>query len=241
MDAIAPQIISRAEAKALGLKRYFTGNPCPRNHISERTVSNKACCECANLFSAEYKLANLETVRSKAVAYYWKNPEKSRARRRKYGKENRQAEAARSREWFLANPEKVREYQRRDFEKNREKKSAFAKEWRKRNVAKQRFYSNRRRAMEYAAVPVVPPDLEPIMRAEVLAIYAEARTTQELTGIRHDVDHIFPIMKGGVHAPWNLRVILRSENQSKKDKWPSDEPLMVMWHGMLVSRVKEME
>ena len=38
--------INRAEAKALGLKRFFTGKPCPKNHISERYVSANACCEC---------------------------------------------------------------------------------------------------------------------------------------------------------------------------------------------------
>ena len=55
----------------------------------------------------------------------------------------------------------------------------------------------------------------------------------------HDVDHIFPLSKGGVHAPWNLRVLLSSENQSKKDKWPKNEPTHVMWQGELMSRLIE--
>jgi hypothetical protein len=33
-----PEIISRAEAKARGLTRYFTGKPCKYGHIAERYV-----------------------------------------------------------------------------------------------------------------------------------------------------------------------------------------------------------
>ena len=44
------EIISRKEAKAKGLKRFFTGKPCPsKGHISERLVSNRGCCECNRL------------------------------------------------------------------------------------------------------------------------------------------------------------------------------------------------
>ena len=42
-------IISKEEAKAKGLKRFFTGIPCEKGHISEKLVSNRGCCECARL------------------------------------------------------------------------------------------------------------------------------------------------------------------------------------------------
>lgn len=37
---------TRAEAKALGVTRYFTGKPCPHGHAAERTASDGYCCEC---------------------------------------------------------------------------------------------------------------------------------------------------------------------------------------------------
>ena len=40
------EIISRKDAMALGLKRYFTGEPCPRGHIETRLCSSMACAEC---------------------------------------------------------------------------------------------------------------------------------------------------------------------------------------------------
>jgi len=40
------QIISRRQAIARGLLRYFTGRECGRGHLAERYISNKACIEC---------------------------------------------------------------------------------------------------------------------------------------------------------------------------------------------------
>jgi hypothetical protein len=36
MAAFPPDIIGCDEAKALGLKRFFTGEPCKRGHVAER-------------------------------------------------------------------------------------------------------------------------------------------------------------------------------------------------------------
>lgn len=38
--------IERAEARELGLVRYFTGKPCCKGHIAERHVSTAACIQC---------------------------------------------------------------------------------------------------------------------------------------------------------------------------------------------------
>ncbi|WIO73367.1 HNH endonuclease signature motif containing protein [Porticoccaceae bacterium LTM1] len=37
---------SRAEAKVVGSKHYFTGKECKRGHIARRITSNKACSSC---------------------------------------------------------------------------------------------------------------------------------------------------------------------------------------------------
>jgi hypothetical protein len=38
--------ISWADAVERGLRRYFTGIPCPHGHVCERSVSRRACLEC---------------------------------------------------------------------------------------------------------------------------------------------------------------------------------------------------
>jgi hypothetical protein len=47
MTATAAVIISRTEARNLGLKRYFTGRPCRKGHIAERFVFTANCFQCA--------------------------------------------------------------------------------------------------------------------------------------------------------------------------------------------------
>lgn len=47
------KIMTRSEAIELGLKRYFTGKPCRRGHVTTRKVSDKSCRECNRLNQAK--------------------------------------------------------------------------------------------------------------------------------------------------------------------------------------------
>ena len=51
--------------------------------------------------------------------------------------------------------------------------------------------------------------------SEVQAVYEEAKRIQEETGIAHEVDHIFPLSKGGAHCVDNLRIITATDNRRK--------------------------
>ena len=42
----------KAQAKAKGLDRYFTGKPCIHGHVAERYVNGGDCVECASGRSA---------------------------------------------------------------------------------------------------------------------------------------------------------------------------------------------
>ena len=58
-----PSIIGRDEAKALGLKRFFTGEPCKHGHVAERIVSSHRCTECDRASALKWRAANLEKAR----------------------------------------------------------------------------------------------------------------------------------------------------------------------------------
>jgi hypothetical protein len=60
--------ISREEAKARGLRYYFTGKPCKHGHVVERLVHNKNCMECRRLCNGP----NLKKWR-RANPEHWKN------------------------------------------------------------------------------------------------------------------------------------------------------------------------
>jgi hypothetical protein len=40
------KLVARSEALAQGLLRYFTGKPCGRGHVAERSTSNRGCLQC---------------------------------------------------------------------------------------------------------------------------------------------------------------------------------------------------
>jgi hypothetical protein len=46
----APTVVSRREdARAQGLVKYFTGEPCMRGHLDYRRVATNQCCECQRM------------------------------------------------------------------------------------------------------------------------------------------------------------------------------------------------
>jgi hypothetical protein len=122
--------ISRDEARALGLKRYFTGEPCKHGHIAERYVSSGLCSECGRARGAkwkaanpkrvremkrEHRAANLEKVREQdreaARRQYIKNRDKILSKQAAWRAENRERIAAHKRRWYLKNKDKVRSQQ----------------------------------------------------------------------------------------------------------------------------------
>lgn len=102
------KIITRAEARKRGLKRYFTGKTCERGHINERYVSCRQCIECSKKISSQYRAENKENLRVHQMLWRAENKEKCRvyyARSHAKNKEKRRACSARYR---AENKEKVR-------------------------------------------------------------------------------------------------------------------------------------
>ena len=136
-----PRIISRDKARALGLKRFFTGKPCKHGHIAECSVTSEGCVACHRQQARKYRAANLEKVREKE---------------REYGRKRRATNPGRvkevSRAWRAANLEKVREGARERAHKYRAADPERAREnwrrWRAANLEKARE-GERERSLRY--------------------------------------------------------------------------------------------
>jgi len=57
-------IVTRAEAKAAGSTRYFTGEPCKYGHLAERTTTSGECAECYRAKRRRYRAANIDAARA---------------------------------------------------------------------------------------------------------------------------------------------------------------------------------
>ena len=90
--------ISCKEAKAQGLKHYFTGKPCKHGHVDLRLVSNESCEECGRvrarerqrriLATEEGQIANRKKSRKNYANGYYKQPAR-RAAKAAYIKQQR--------------------------------------------------------------------------------------------------------------------------------------------------------
>ena len=53
---------------------------------------------------------------------------------------------------------------------------------------------------------------------KIQEIYKECYRITKETGIPHEVDHIIPVSKGGLHHEDNLQILTRNENRRKSNK-----------------------
>jgi len=89
-----PNIISRAEARALGLKRYFTGKPCQRGHVAERGVISLDCVECVRTRRGANLAKARERERERARKYRAADPGRVRENWRRWAAKRRAARTA---------------------------------------------------------------------------------------------------------------------------------------------------
>jgi hypothetical protein len=104
------KIITRIEAKQIGSKKYFTGKPCKRGHVCERTVHDRTCVECKKLHN---KSETTKIYQKKYRKWFHKTDKYKKSRKachaRKYIRDKEKMLAG-SKRWKDNHPDKLREY-----------------------------------------------------------------------------------------------------------------------------------
>ena len=114
----------------------------------------------------------------------------------------------------LMKPYRTKEKGKKRLDKWREENYEKYKEQWGRYPEKNNMRASKRRA----AVRNQTPDLTEEQVKEILTIYEECSRISNETGIPHEVDHIIPICKGGLHHPNNLQILTMKENRIKGGK-----------------------
>lgn len=197
----APQTVGYSGAKALGLKWYFTGQPCAHGHIAKRTVSNRECRRCVDVKRIAKRAADPAHFRAKEHRKYHRDVECSR-------EQGRQARAR--------HVERRRDDDRRRYHDNPDRMAACKERgntWWRSNRGKKNFMVQRRRAYIKRATP---PWLTAEQKAEIRGFYIRAAA---MPGEWH-VDHIRPLRGKtvcGLHVPWNLQILPGDDNRRKRN------------------------
>ena len=180
---------TREEAKRTSAKFYFTGKPCSRGHVAPRKTKG-ACVDC---IKEDWVTDN---ERRKLLP----KTEASKAAGRRYYERNKEAVKARA-----------------DTRPTEEKRRHRAK-YTKNNPEQHKIKCNARRRRHREATPAW---LTKQQREDIKQLYVQAQKISKLTGVRYEVDHIIPLTNDsvcGLHVPWNLQVISKTENLKKANK-----------------------
>jgi len=189
---------TRKEAQASGAKYYFTGEPCKHGHVAPRKTKG-ACVECLKV-----EWAQAQEKRANYFANYNRS-EAGQAAKQRYYEKNKDYVIAKA----LATPARI--------------KNQYRRAWAEKNLVSVRANTKNRRRKHREATP---PWLTRRQKTEMRSMYQIAITMSKTTGEAYVVDHIWPLQHEtvcGLHVPWNLRVITRTENAVKYNKLPSDE------------------
>lgn len=191
---------TRKEAQELGVKHYFTGEPCKHGHIAPRKTKG-SCVECLKV--------EWQEAAEKRADYF-----------REYNK--REDVKERKNAWYEVNREQVIQAA---ATRPLEVKRVYQKTWKERNVVWVRADTKSRRRKHRLATPKW---LSRKQKSEIRQIYQIAITMSKTTGEQYVVDHIVPLRSElvcGLHVPWNLRVIPQQENLLKSNKLIDTTPI----------------
>lgn len=171
------------------------------------------CKACVKTLSLERKTYFKE--------YRKENKERDRAYKKAYTDQNKERITLANYLYRIQNPDKVKASKTRYVVFNKEKVLASSKKYRESNPAKYAAYASKRR---FAAEQAQPPWLTTEDKKRIELVWGLRELKSFLTGVEYEVDHIVPLQGKtvcGLHVPWNLQVILKTENRSKQARhWP---------------------
>ena len=173
---------------------------------SRRTAEEKRDTSSAR--GAAWRAKNQATAKARSLAYYAKNRETLIAKVGARAKKN---------------AKKIADYQTEWRRKNGARKAANDKLWRQANPDKVALAGSKRCALVKTCTP---PWLTLEHHNLIKCTYLMRDILTELTGVEHHVDHVHPLNGvgfNGLHVPWNMRVMVGTENQSKNARLPEAE------------------
>jgi len=240
VSALTPEELAAKKAAKAAYDREYRAKNAEKIRAAKKLWGQS---ETKRSYDAEYRKSHAEEVKVYKAAWYQENrervnaekaaahradPEKRLSYARKRYAENRERICAATRAWTAANKDRKKandaayyvakggEIRARSVAwsaANKERKAESDAAWRKANPVKVKLTQARRRKRVRNATP------KWVDTRALDAIYIEA-LARGLT-----VDHVIPLKHKkvcGLHVPWNLQHLTRSENSRKSNKFDQE-------------------
>jgi hypothetical protein len=166
-------------------------------------ITDKQCKECHKVTSSEWYQVNRERLRKKSKKWYLVNREYVLEKSKKWDQDNPRLRSKYFNKWAQANPELKREGRKRWAQANPDAVNALK--------------ARRRSAKKNALISWANA-------SAIKKFYTEACRLTKLTGVKHHVDHIYPLQSEymcGLHVETNLQILTEKENVAKGNRtWP---------------------
>ena len=235
VESKSTEIISRKEAKKIGLKRYFTGKTCKHGHIEERIVSSRSRVGC----SRERARKERPKRREYFLSYCKSDDRKKRVKELSKKESYKSRKRERARELYSENKDKYRKKAMEKYWNGRERRlankskrcrgrasrdTAFALSCLCRNMVYRVLLLSSRKKENRTEVAIG-------YTANDLKQHIESKFKNGMTWENRsewEIDHIKPVsllIKEGVTDPMvinaldNLQPLWKSENRSKGAKY----------------------
>lgn len=199
-----------------------------------------ACKACNIASSVAWAKRNKSHIKEKNHQWYARKVGKdpSECTRRKFTPEEWKAkERVRAKQKYANNKDYYRAFHQKRYQEKKSEVAAINKRWRSENKERMNAWQREQHRLNPAIaiarqaqrkarkMQAEPKWLTAIQKAQIREMYEIARARSIQTGLQHDVDHIFPLVNkqfSGLHVPWNLRVMLSTENKKKSTYFPDE-------------------
>ena len=161
-----------------------------------------------------WREANKEKLRAYRKAYREANKDKIKVTKKAYHKANKDKICRKVSAYYNANKDKHKATIKAYREANKEKVAATKKAWAVANADKVTAKVSRRKALK---LKLIPKHLKncPVEKQRVLDIFKLCRLISMATGVKHHVDHMWPLSDKGPEWSGNMQIITAHENLSK--------------------------
>jgi len=171
------------------------------------TVEEKR--EKARLYAIKWRAENSDKVKANNLKSYYKNRDVRLLDKAKYYENNKDEIKSSVAKYRLENKKKIslKKYSNKYYSKLKmyDLSGTLSKYAIKRSLARAKKFG--------ATIYMTKED-----KAKIEELYTIARDATKLFGYDWEVDHIVPLMKGGLHKLTNLQVVPGSWNAAKRDR-----------------------